>query len=95
MSLDCKPTKTGLADFFSRRHYRRKDGGLFYRRDNNRRKDGRLFYRRGYKSLFENLENDLASETTARGGLERHHGGVEVFLLNSQNGSFFQNMKHV
>jgi hypothetical protein len=84
-----------LADFFSRRHYRRddrrEDGRLFYRGDY----DGKLFYRRVHKSLFENLENDLAPETAARGGFERHHGGVEVFFLNSQNGALFQNMKHV
>jgi len=91
-----------LADFFSRRHYRRKDGGIHHRRGNRRNHRGEEDRvgrrdRRGQRGshLFENLENDLASEAAARGGFERHHGGIEVFLRNSQNGALFQNMKHV
>jgi hypothetical protein len=91
-----------LADFFSRRNDRRKDGGLFHRRGHRgkevrvHRGDHRGVYRRAHRrGLLENLENDFAPEATARGGFERHHGGIEVFFLNSQNGALFQNMKHV
>jgi len=87
-----------LADFFSRRNDRRKDGGLFHRRGNrrdHRGKEVRVDRRAHRRGLLENLENNFAPEATARGGFERHHGGIEVFFLNSQNGALFQNVKHV
>jgi hypothetical protein len=87
-----------LADFFSRRDNRRKEGRLFHRRGDrgdNRRKEVRVDRGNNRRRLLENFEDDLAPETAARGGFERHHGGVEVFLRNSQNGALFQNMEHV